>query len=486
MLVVLFVTLSACEPAPSGDGEESLIDLQPCRLRGGSGLTSVPAECGRLTITENPAEKNGKTIELFVARVPALNPRFPDKAFTLLAGGPGQAATEFYADYASIFDRIHRSRDIVLVDQRGTGQSNMLDCPSDETDVLNFSAEYVATLAADCLAELPGDPRYYTTSVAVDDLDAVRRALGYATLDIYGASYGTRVAQHYLRRYPDKTRSVILDGVVPAEMILGPGIAVDAQAALDAIFLRCKNEPHCNDSFPEIGQAFARLSETLRDAAVELTLPSPLSGEMIDVTLDYNSFAGAVRLLSYTPTTAALLPLLLYEASENGNWQPLAAQAQMAMLSLSDSLSEGMHNAVVCTEDAPFFDVDADERRELAKTYLGQLQLESLEAICEIWPAGIIDEDFHVPLNADVPVMVLSGSVDPVTPPRYGAQAAQHLPNSMHIVADGHGHGVLTRACVAELIAEFVETASFTDLDTACVDENISAPFFTSFSGPEP
>jgi len=477
--------LSGCIAQPPAD-KTAILDLESCRLHGSSGLTSVPAECGWFSVPENPADPNGTSIDLFVARIPALNPRFPDSAFTLLAGGPGQAASEVYADYSSLFERIHRYHDIVIVDQRGTGQSAALDCPVDETELLEFTVESAAEQAALCLEQLNGDPRYYTTSVAVADLDRVRDALGYQQLDIYGASYGTRVAQHYLKRYPGHTRTVVIDGVVPADLLLGPTIALDAQLALEKIFQRCADDQHCNTTFPDVEATFGNLADTLRASALELTLPSPLSGELTTITLDYTAFAGAVRLLSYTPATSALLPLLFHEASANENWAPLAAQAQMVVESLADAISEGMHNAVVCTEDVPFFAIDANQRAALAETYLGELQIDILVAICNIWPSGPIDEDFHEPVKSDVPVMLLSGTADPITPPRYATQAAEGLTNSLHIVADGHGHGVLTRNCVPELIAEFVASATLDDLDAKCVDKERPAPFFSSFSGPEP
>ncbi|NNF67677.1 MAG: alpha/beta fold hydrolase [Gammaproteobacteria bacterium] len=475
----------ACSPGNTPKAV-SAIELESCRLYGGSGMTSVAAQCGRLPVAEDPSAPEGRQIELFVARIAALNSRVPRSAFTLLAGGPGQAASEVYADYAPLFARIQRYHDIILIDQRGTGNSARLDCPFDESDTLDFDAASAARQAAECLQQLEGDPRFYSTSVAVKDLDLARKALGYEQLDIYAASYGTRVAQHYLRRYPDRVRTMVIDGVVPAELRLGPDIAIDAQIALEKLFARCREDETCNDRFPDIERSFNDLRNQLRAAPVDLMLAAPTSGEQISMSFDYTAFAGAVRLLSYTPDTAALLPLLLDEAANNDNWSPLAAQAQIVMESIADALSEGMHNAVMCAEDVPYYDIDEQKRTALRATYLGQLQVESLQAICAIWPTGLMDADFHQPVESAVPVLLLSGSADPITPPRYADIVAQHLSNSRHIVADGHGHGVLTRSCVAGLIADFVDSASVRDIDATCVDKQKPAPFFTRFSGPEP
>src|SRR5215510_8995450 len=236
--------------------------LAPCRISNPARSRSVAARCGRFPIAENPDAPEGRTIELFVAVVPALDVKPEPDALAVLAGGPGAAATEFYVDYAAAFDRVHRRRDIVLVDQRGTGASHRLDCPQTATD-LDAGAADVRAAAERCVATLDADLRYYTTSIAVRDLDAVRAALGYAQLDLYGASYGTRVALHYARRYPERARTLMLDGVLPADVTLGPEIALDAQRALDNVFARCAADAACNSHFPDLRLRFAELRTRL-------------------------------------------------------------------------------------------------------------------------------------------------------------------------------------------------------------------------------
>ena len=483
-LAVLALLAGCAGPAP--DTGAPGMTLEPCRLRGGSGMTSVAAECGTLTVPEDPQAPDGAQIDLFVARLPAINPRYPDTAFTAIAGGPGQASTEFYADFAFAFDRVLRYHDIVLVDQRGTGGSNALDCEFEEFGLLEYTAQLAARQASECLEKLPGDPRFYTTSVATADLDQVRAALGYEQLDVYGASYGTRVALHYLRRYPEHVRSVTIDGVIAADQVIGPAIALDAQAALDSIFIRCSEDAACNDKFADPASQFAALRREIRESPVEVTLPHPVSGEQVTIPLNYESFAGAIRLLSYTPGSASLLPVLLNEAEANDNWQPIAAQAEMALGSVADALNEGMHNAIVCTEDAPYFEISESERERLRATYLGEVLVDALKAICEVWPAGVIDEDFHEPVVSDKPVLLLSGTADPVTPPANASRAAATLSNSLEIVAEGYGHGVLAVSCVPSLLADFVDAADTGAVDPDCVASKTPDPFFMRFTGPEP
>src|SRR5665213_1031886 len=240
LMLALPVLATSATPAPN-------LILTPCRLTHPSQLVSVEAQCGKLAVAENPAAPAGRQLQLFVARIPAINEHGrPDPLF-LLAGGPGLAATTFYTAVAPVFERIRRDRDIVLVDQRGTGSSNALSCPgATDPDAPDSTAALVQE-AQTCLASLATHANVadYTTSLAVRDLDAVRAALGYQIINLYGGSYGTRVAQHYLRRYPEHTRTVILDGVVPAQLTLGASLAMDAQSALERIFARCVAAAPC-------------------------------------------------------------------------------------------------------------------------------------------------------------------------------------------------------------------------------------------------
>ncbi len=195
----------------------------------------------------------------------------------------------------------------------------------------------------------------------------------------------------------------------------------------------------------------------------------------------------SVRLLSYTADTAALLPLLITTAVESGNLVPLAAQALMVQKSLSGSMASGMHNAVVCTEDAPFYsELDIDRGAMAERTYLGTSQLELLETMCAVWPRGILDDDLRSPLRLDVPALLLSGDVDPITPPGYAVDAVTGFNPARHESVAGQGHGQIAVPCVGDLIAEFFTTGDPAALDFGCTDLAVPAPFFLSFSGPAP
>jgi pimeloyl-ACP methyl ester carboxylesterase len=472
-----------CHAAPARE-----LELSGCELHQALDLTLIQAECGHLAVPENPAAPRGRRIELRIAVVPAISTRkSPDPLF-VLAGGPGMAATSFYTSVAPVFALIHRDRDIVLLDQRGTGGSNALSCETSEEDLYQSSSAEIVAEARRCLKmlEAHADVRFYTTSLAVQDLDRVRAALGYDRIDLYGSSYGTIVAQQYLRRFPARVRSVILDGVVPPRLALGATSALDAQAAISNIFARCVQEPACHARFGDPAASYRQVREELESHPVWVDLTDPTSGEPYRLQFTAYHLAMVLRLASYTPELAALLPLDLHEAGASGNFTPLAGQFLLIDRVYGDAIAEGMNDTVVCSEDVPFYHVDAQERAELGKTFLGTSQLDGLRAICALWPRGPVDRDFHQPLHSDVPALLLSGSNDPVTPPRYAAEAARGFTHSLSLVVAGFGHGQLTDPCMAGVMAQFVRRASVAGLDTTCTHNLSPMPFFLTRNGPTP
>jgi len=466
---------------------KSLITLDPCRIADIDGLVSVEARCGKYAVPENPDDPDGKRIELAVAVVPAVATKSKPDPLFLIAGGPGQGTIEGFAPLLGAFAGIRRERDLVLVDQRGTGGSNRLDCaiPEDALEAGEIPPAELRELARACLPALPGRPQYYTTSIAVRDLDAVRAALGYASVNVLGGSYGTRVAQHYARRYPEHTRTVVLDGVVPPTLALVPAIAIESQRALEGVFARCAADAACNERFPDLPEQFARLDARLRKAHVDVTLADPVTAASRKVNVTRWHLVTMARMLTYSPWTASLLPLLVHEAATNGNYAPLAAQAEMQSKDLVRMIAMGMHNSVVCAEDAPRFD-GAVPREALEATAIGPLMLDGVRAICEAWPRGPVDADFAKPLDSAVPALLLSGEFDPATPASYGATAAKGFRNGLHLIIPGQGHGQSRLPCIQRLLRDFIEAGSVQGLDSKCVGQIQPAPFFLSFSGSAP
>jgi len=466
--------------------QTTLSSFDSCTIGNGAGL--VDAQCATLTVPLNHASPNGETIDLRVARLAAQTKNPKADAFTLLAGGPGQSATESYPSVSYAFRHIRQDRDIILLDQRGTGQSNKLDCPHDEdktTESLLFDKAKTEAASRRCREQLDSDPRYFTTSVAVKDLELLRQKLNIEQWNMYGVSYGTRVGLHYLRRYPDSIRTLLLDAVVPPEIILGPESALAAQRSLERLFDRCEKNAGCNDAFPRLRSGTLDLLETLKNNPIDIQFEDINTGELRDMSITDRHLAITMRLMSYSAHGNAILPSMLYDAIDNGNYASLARQAQLQISSLDETLAGGMYNAVICTEDTPFVPENYD-RTEIDKTYIGSELLDAMSASCSGFTPGVIDDDFKTPVISDKPTLVLSGSDDPITPPEYGELVVQHLSNSVHIVNENQGHMQAPLGCMPKLMAEFINTASSADLPLQCLERMRAPAFFVDANGPLP
>jgi pimeloyl-ACP methyl ester carboxylesterase len=461
------------------------LQLAPCELSASQGLVIAEAQCGALAVAENPQQPDGRTIELRVAVLRARSREAkPDPVF-FFAGGPGQSAVESFPFIKRALSRVQRDRDIVLIDQRGSGASNPLRCPlpEDLTELLRKpSSAEIELHTRQCLGQLDADTRYYTTTQAAADFDAVRQALGYEQINLFGVSYGTRVAQVYLRHYPEAVRSVILDAVVPMELILGTEHAPRLEQTLRQVFARCAEEPACNSAFPGVAQKFEQLKQkvTTKPIAIEVTLP--LSGR--DQRLEFNReiMAAALRMLAYQPQGQALLPLLVYEAATTANYQRIANMALMVIENLNTVIYRGLEASVMCAEDAPFFPAPPS----YPDTLLGDDLLEISRMQCQIWPHIAVDSAFHEPLESPVPMLLLSGQFDPVTPPAYAEQSLRHYPNGRHLIGPGQAHGIGTIGCVPQLLAEFINRGDSSEIDATCLEDLGTAPFFTTLLGGEP
>lgn len=469
-----------------GARQVAALELAPCTLTAGEGRQEESAKCGTLAVALDPDDAAAGSIELFVAVVAALSEDVAADPLVVIAGGPGDAATRFYVRVADALAQIRRSRDIVLVDQRGTGKSEPLHCENirklGPLADIGADVDKVIDMTIDCLAALQGDPRFFTTSLAVGDLDRVREALGYERLNLYGVSYGSRVAQHYLRRFPQRTRSVVLDGVVPPVVALGPDTAIAGQAALDDLFERCAGDTACRSAFPDLRDDFYAVLDRLEGQPARVTFAHPRTGAPEEFDLDRLAMAGVVRLLMYSPATASVLPVLI-DAAHAGDYGPLAAQAYVVAAGFEE-LAMGLNYAVICSEDLPFVgEIDLAAQRE---TYMGAAFMHILSRVCERWPRGAMDADFREPVVSDVPVLFLSGEYDPITPPRYVPLAAQRLSNYAELLGRGQGHGMIAVRCAQRVMAAFIDDPNPGALDLGCAERIRPFPLFTSPLGPAP
>lgn len=479
--VLLLVTLPGVALALPDTNQ---IEFTNCMLALPGTNMTASARCGSLEVPENPDEPGGRMISLNIAMAPATGKTTePDPVF-FFAGGPGQAASETWVMLRSVLNKIRKSRDIVMIDQRGTGGSNKLECTTDTEEDLNqeIDLELVRTETEKCLAELDGDPRFYTTSIAMGDYNRVREAMGYDMINIMGVSYGTRAAQVYLRLFPQTVRTVTLDSVVPMQLALGQEHAVMLDRSVQAVFDDCAEDEACNSLYPHQAEELKILFAQLRNEPRQITIINPVSGEPQLMHLTADTLAVAIRFLSYASETQALIPLLVHEAIDTGDLSRLASQAILVMSGLNEMLSKGMELSIMCSEDYPFFDFSAD----YSDTLMGNLLLEIVSLQCKVWTQGEIPEGFHKPVESDLPVLLMSGERDPVTPPQYADTVAETFSNSLNLVARGQAHSVMKNVCLRNITTQFIEKGTIADLDTSCVESIRPSPFFTSLLGPDP
>ena len=468
------VGLAGCgSPAPPA----GLGRLHPCSSVEGP----TDASCGKLQVYENRDSRTGRRISLNIVALPSLAPApEPDPLF-FLAGGPGQAAAQMAAEVREIFRPVLRYRDIVLVDQRGTGKSNPLECraESNSLDELTESEGQALGRLKKCLAGYDADVRLYTTTLAMDDLDDVRSFLGYERINLYGGSYGTRAALVYVRQHGDRVRSMILDGVAPTDMRIPLFAARDAQRALDKLLTDCDADSACRSAQPGLAIRVRALLRRLTQSPARVEIMHPRTGVRESVTIEARVFASILFSALYSPLTASLVPALIGRAEQN-DFQSLLA---LAYASESDgNMSVGMQLSVLCSEDATRL-TEEDVTRESAGTVFGLHLLRGQMQACAMWPRGKVDPAFFSPVISDVPALILSGDLDPVTPPGWGQAVAQHLGNARHITVPATGHGVVGTPCGQELIRHFIETGSAEDLDVGCVSRVRRPPFFLTPSG---
>lgn len=441
-------------------------------------------QCARLRVPEDYSQPDGTQVELLIVRMPANAAQVSDDPVLAIAGGPGQAASRSFLRLDRAFQQLARSRTIYLVDQRGTGHSNPQHCglPDRRAPLLDPEPERVTELARDCLQQFKGDPRQYTTEVAVQDLESVRRALKVPAWNLYGVSYGTRVAQTYMRRYPDVIRTATLDGVLPADVSLGPQIASHSQAALNALIGQCEADPACQDRFPQLDEQIDRLFARLEQAPVPVRYESMRDGTWQEQDFTRTHLVAVIRMALYNSDVLSVLPPMIDAAARSDNFVALTRLAQR--LDVSDDIALGMHNSVVCTEDAPFY----PEPSELAleDTYMGPEWLSGLRALCADWPRGRLGEDFKAPLTSAIPTLLLSGERDPITPPAYGERLSRTLTNVRHLVIPARGHHVGFQGCTPDIIARFVASADPAALNAGCLDRMKAVPLFLDPNGPSP
>ncbi len=462
---------------PVAASEASAEPIAACRLRG----VEHAALCGTVRRPLDPARPAGTQISVHYAVLPALarNKR-PDPVF-FFAGGPGQSAIEIAPQVAALLARFANRRDIVLIDQRGTGRSAPLNCEADDPAlplVELFAPERQRERIAACLVELKklphGDLRFFTTTLAIQDADAVRSALGAERINILGGSYGTRAVLEYQRQFPDRVRRAVIDGVAPPDMVLPASFSTDNQAALDRLFDACEVDKGCNAREPQLREHWRALLASL-PRTIELRHPLTDRSERMALTRDM--LLGMVRGPLYAPALAAALPSAIGRAAQ-GQFEGLVALAQSVGGRRSLQVAAGMHFSVVCAEDFPRLAQSVDP----PGADFGDSFSSLYRDVCASWPRGEVPAAFYTLSPAPAATLVLSGGLDPVTPPRHGARVAAALgAKARHVVVPNAGHGVMALGCMRDVLYRFVDAVSDDEAlqtDAACATGIPRPPMF--------
>ncbi len=442
-----------------------------CTIQSEAPVTATaPAVCGILEVPEDRSNPSGQMIGLRVAVIPAETDTPESDAFFALAGGPGRAGTAFFGWLPGLLADVHATRDIVLVDQRGTGGSNALVLPPmpDTTDLSQAELDAVLqTWSDDWLASIEADPRQYTSSVAADDLDAVRETLGYELIDLYGTSYGSTLAQYYIRQHPDHVRVAIMDGGTPLDVQAFEHMAANSQAALELLFDRCAADAACNATLPDLSTEWSELAAGLA-AGIDTGMTDPDSGEPLVATLD--QVGPGIHQALLDPATAAKLPLALHLAHE-GQW----AQAVQV---LPESTGDGgdwlaMSEIIRCSEAWARFD-PAEVEHLGDGSYLLSTQLAQAAAgaqRCKALPSGVVPADDAAPVATELPILWLTGDGDPQDPPTNLTSIPTQQPNARVVVIPAQQHVAGYTGCGPQVIAEFVDAGTADDLDTTCLEQ---------------
>jgi len=447
-------------PASTGPVEAAEVRPHPCRVPG----LDQEVLCATYPVWENRETRQGRKIGLNIVILPALGPdKQPDPIFEF-GGGPGEGIVSLAPWYP---ETLRRNRDVVLIDQRGTGRSNPLDCSfyGEPVDFRRAAGElFPVDEIRKCRAKLEkiADLTQYTTSIFADDLNEVRQWLGYDKINLSGGSYGTRMAQVYWHRHPETVRSVVLVAVVHPGLYLPLRHAYAGQRALDLLLAECAAQPECHAAYPDVNADLRAIKKRI-DKGVTVTVTNTRTGERQEVRPAWGMVAEGIRFLLYGQGGGSL-PLQIRRATQ-GDLAPLIQMAIERRLGIDEALAMGLNFSVTCAEDLPFI-TEQMIRKNTPGTYLGDYRIRQQKAVCANWPRGKV-EKVHEPVRSDVPVLLISGERDPVTPPEQAEKASRYMTNKLHVVIPRGSHGGVGE-CTDNLIRDFLDRASVEGLDPSC------------------
>jgi pimeloyl-ACP methyl ester carboxylesterase len=455
---------------------EQIFTLDNCHL----GEIRSQVQCGKLQVPVNYLNDDGKRIDINFAVLPAIDNSEYKTPLMFLAGGPGQAAVELATTLNQVFRDVRKTRDIILVDQRGTGESSPLTCDFEAIeDVYSTRSDTILpSEVKNCVAQFNDDVIQYNSENAIRDFDAIRKALGHDKINIYGGSYGTRAGLIFMRMFPDSIESAVLDGVGPIEVPIGM-FGQSGARSFNLLVENCKKSEPCNKAFPNLVEEFQTVKKRLAKVPVSIDILHPRLGIPTTLVVDEAKFTGNLRFQLYGMQGRSIVPLVIHQAYL-GNFQPLIGL--MASNEGEQLVYTGLLFNIVCNEDIPR--VSAQEKiADANNDFDGASSHFAWDMVCPHFPQYRPKENFYQRVTADIPTLILSGNLDPVTPPSNGDFSAKTLPNSHHIVVENASHVVATSTCASDIVNEFLTTKVPNKLDESCLDDIPQESFMTSVNG---
>lgn len=462
---------------PTTNSAAPSLKLEYCHLKN----IKSQVQCGSLSVPENYQQADGEKIAINIAVLPAIDNSEHKTPLMFLAGGPGQAAVELASTVRTMFREANKTHDIILVDQRGTGKSHPLQCDEQQLNgdaYQNIPESLSEKEISQCIESLNGDLSQYNSANAIRDFDQVRQALGYQKIHLYGGSYGTRAALVYMNMFPDSLATVTLDSVAPMQMKVGMFGQTDADS-FNAMLANCQADKSCHENFPNLAQEYQNLRDTLAKQPVTVTINHPRLGTPTKLTLSVGKLYSSLRILLYSVSSHSLLPLVIHQAA-NSNYLPLSG-----LIAQSDGglgMYTGLTFNIVCSEDFPR--ITPEELANDSNNTFGKEQGSAIFAqVCKQWPKYPVEPSFYQTSQADIPTLVLSGELDPVTPPKFGEMAHQALKNSRHLVVKNSAHIVVGHTCAGKIINQLLDSQDVNNLDVKCLDDAKPTNFMTNLNG---
>ncbi|MDB5933548.1 MAG: hypothetical protein JWQ01_892 [Massilia sp.] len=460
-------------PAQAATGPQE----RSCHLPG----VEEALRCVSVAVPLDYARPAGGRLNLHVTVAPAFRESArPDPLF-VLAGGPGEAGSDVLPLLNNTFRRIRATRDIVFIDQRGTGLSGKLSCDDSKATEATMTEQQLEAELLGCIGAMNVDFAAYGTASAARDIEQVRRALGYGAINLFGGSYGTRLGQAYARAFPSHVRAMVLDGVAAPDQVIPAG-GRDGQAALDALFRQCAAEPACRRAFPSLRAEFDALAAQVATGKVKVEVADPRTAEPIRLAMNSGRFTGTVHSILYSPADSRRLPFLIHSAAR-GRWEPFVARRNVAADFSSDgSIALVLHLAVICAEDFPRLTpaLRADDASPLTAPVLARLP-----TLCRAINVAPVPTPTTPPSTIASPVLMLSGALDPVTPPRRAEAAGKYMAHAQHLVVANAGHGISQLGCTPRLLREFLDDPA-APVKAACLKDIPVPGFQLGSSGPQP